>query len=507
MTTARALDAIQTRNTGIDFLHSLKEASIAGILTMVVLGPITNLVLDQYDFHFYPLREPILVNGIMLGFVVALGRLFFSLLVQTRLGHDLMQRIGRHSAVSTDTDHDRPRRKKRHIVSALTLSLLASAILATLGLTGTIHKGAAFALILVVLFVWLSYGISVPKRRGEPNAWRIAVPLLFAAGFLLPIVLNQAGLLPKVWLSNLTLALIYVLLGLGLNIVVGMAGLLDLGYVAFYAVGAYFLALGAQYLEMGFWTALVLAPLLAAASGAILGFPVLRMHGDYLAIVTLGFGEIIRLVLTNWVDFTGGPNGMPAPAPTFFGLEFSRRASEGHEPFHTFFNLPYSGDYKALFIYLILFVIVAIMLRFLNRLRYMPIGRSWEALREDEVACRSLGINHVNVKLSAFMLGAVTGGVAGVFFATYQGFINPSSFNFFESVLILSIVVLGGMGSTLGIIIAALALTLLPELLRDFAAYRVLIFGLLMIMMMIWRPYGLIRPRRPTFPARVPHAQ
>src|SRR5699024_4311951 len=169
------------------------------------------------------------------------------------------------------------------------------------------------------------------------------------------------------------LALIYVLLGLGLNIVVGMAGLLDLGYVAFYAVGAYFLALGAQYLDMGFWTALLLAPILAAIAGALLGFPVLRMHGDYLAIVTLGFGEIIRLVLTNWVDFTGGPNGMPAPAPTVFGLVFARRSREG-QPFHEFFNLPYSGDYKALFIYVLLFVVVAFMLRFLTRLRYMPIG-------------------------------------------------------------------------------------------------------------------------------------
>lgn len=474
---------------------------------MVILGPITNIVLDQYDFHFFPLREPLLLNGIMLGIVVALGRLGMSLLVQTRFGDDLIQRVGRKDTPKVSVGELSTQKKQRRIASAIALSVVACVAFLILGLTETIHKGAAFALILVILFVWLSYGISVPKRRGEANIWRLAVPLLFAAGFLLPIILNQAGLLPKVWVSNLTLALIYVLLGLGLNIVVGMAGLLDLGYVAFYAVGAYFLALGAQYLGIGFWTALMLAPLLAAASGALLGFPVLRMHGDYLAIVTLGFGEIIRLVLTNWVDFTGGPNGMPAPAPTFFGLEFSRRASDGQEPFHVFFNLPYSGDYKSLFIYVVLFAIVAVMLRFLNRLRYMPIGRSWEALREDEVACRSLGINHVNVKLSAFMLGAITGGVAGVFFATYQGFINPSSFNFFESVLILSIVVLGGMGSTLGIIIAALTLTLLPELLRDFATYRVLVFGVLMIMMMIWRPYGLIRPRRPTYSARGHHAE
>lgn len=480
--------------------HCLKQALVAGVLTMLVIGPISNVVLDQYSFNFLPLRLPIMLNGIYLGILVAIGRFLFSMLAQSAYGHQLLESLSKkkehHAAVDTTSSQ-----KRRLTVSLFGLSLVCCMVLAGLGLSEIVHKGAAFALILIILFVWLSYGIGVPKLRGQPNTWRLLVPLLFLAGFILPVILNQMGLLPKVWVSNLTLALIYVLLGLGLNIVVGMAGLLDLGFVAFYAVGAYFLAMGAQYIDMGFWTALLLAPVLAVIAGAILGFPVLRMHGDYLAIVTLGFGEIIRLVLTNWVDVTGGPNGMPAPSPTLFGLEFSRRASDGGQPFHEFFNLPYSGDYKALFIYMILFAVVAVMLRFLNRLRYMPIGRSWEALREDEIACRSLGINHVTVKLSAFMLGALSGGVAGVFFATYQGFINPSSFNFFESVLILSIVVLGGMGSTLGIIIAALALTLLPELMRDLANYRILLFGVLMIAMMIWRPYGLIRPKRPTFTA------
>lgn len=488
-------------NPTLNISHCLKQALVAGVLTMLVLGPISNIVLDQYSFNFHPLRQPLIVNGILLGVVVAIGRFFFSVLAQTQAGHKLLQTLSRKKEHHANVDSTSSE-KRRAVIGLFGMSVLACVLLAALGLGGILHKGAAFALVLIILFVWLSYGISVPKLRGQANTWRLLVPLLFLAGFLLPVVLNQIGLLPKVWVSNLTLALIYVLLGLGLNIVVGMAGLLDLGFVAFYAVGAYFLAMGAQYLDMGFWTALVLAPVLAVATGALLGFPVLRMHGDYLAIVTLGFGEIIRLVLTNWIDLTGGPNGMAAPAPTLFGLEFSRRSSSGGQVFHEFFGLPYSGDYKALFIYMVLFTVVAIMLRFLNRLRYMPIGRSWEALREDEIACRSLGINHVTVKLSAFMLGALSGGVAGVFFATYQGFINPSSFNFFESVLILSIVVLGGMGSTLGIIIAALALTLLPELMRDLASYRVLLFGLLMIAMMIWRPYGLIRPKRPTFTAR-----
>ncbi|PWV60610.1 high-affinity branched-chain amino acid ABC transporter permease LivM [Plasticicumulans acidivorans] len=341
-----------------------------------------------------------------------------------------------------------------------------------------------------------SGGVTV-ARGDEYKLLYFVVPLVIAIGVTLPFVAN------KYWLGNLILALIYVLLGLGLNIVVGLAGLLDLGFVAFYAVGAYFLALGAQYLDIGFWTALVCAPMLAACFGAVLGFPVLRMHGDYLAIVTLGFGEIIRLVLNNWLDFTGGPNGASVPAPTIFGLEFSRIAKQGGTPFHEFFGLEYSSDYKLMFTYLVLLVVVLLMVRFLTKLRQMPMGRAWEALREDEIACRSLGINHVIVKLSAFMMGAMTGGLAGVFFATYQGFVNPTSFNFFESALILAIVVLGGLGSTLGVIIAALVLTLLPEVLREFADYRVLAFGALMVLMMIWRPRGLIRPKRPHFAPEV----
>ena len=298
------------------------------------------------------------------------------------------------------------------------------------------------------------------------------------------------------------LGLIYVLLGLGLNIVVGLAGLLDLGYVAFYAIGAYGLALGYQYLGLGFWTVLPLAALTAAVAGAILGFPVLRMHGDYLAIVTLGFGEIIRLVLNNWLSFTGGPNGMPAPAPTFLGLEFGRRAKDGGVPIHEFLGIAYNPNMKFLFIYVVLFLVVLLVLYIKHRLTRMPVGRAWEALREDEIACRAMGLNHVLVKLSAFMLGASTAGLAGVFFASYQGFVNPSSFNFFESALILAIVVLGGMGSTVGVVIAAFVLTVAPELLRSFADIRVLLLGILMVVMMIWRPRGLIRISRVGFAPR-----
>lgn len=325
---------------------------------------------------------------------------------------------------------------------------------------------------------------------------RWIIPLLLVLGILFPFVAT------KYLLTVAILGLIYVLLGLGLNIVVGLAGLLDLGYVAFYAIGAYGLALGYQYLGLGFWAMLPLGAVMAALAGALLGFPVLRMHGDYLAIVTLGFGEIIRLVLTNWVSFTGGPNGVSVPSPTFFGLEFGRRAKDGGVPIHEFLNITYNPNLKFIFIYTVLILVVLLVLFIKHRLTRMPIGRAWEALREDEIACRAMGLNHVLVKLSAFMMGASTAGIAGVFFATYQGFVNPTSFTFFESALILAIVVLGGMGSTLGVVLAAFVLTVAPELLRSFAEYRVLLFGVLMVLMMIWRPLGLVRTSRVGVPTR-----
>ncbi|MGO3344290.1 MAG: high-affinity branched-chain amino acid ABC transporter permease LivM [Marinomonas sp.] len=337
-------------------------------------------------------------------------------------------------------------------------------------------------------------GVTVnPPNHKSKMIW--VIPLVMVIGFLIPFIAS------KYILTVLILGLIYVLLGLGLNIVVGLAGLLDLGFVGFYAIGAYALALGYENLGLGFWSMLPIAAIAAAFAGAILGFPVLRMHGDYLAIVTLGFGEIIRLILTNWVSLTHGPNGISAPLPTFFGLEFKRRSASG-ETFHEFFNLPYDSGYKYMFIYLVLFAVVWAVLFIKHRLVKMPIGRAWEALREDEIACRSLGLNHVLVKLSAFMMGASTAGLAGVFFATYQGFVSPSSFTFFESALILAIVVLGGMGSTLGVVIAAFCLTVLPEMLREVAEYRVLLFGILMVVMMIWKPRGLVRVTRNGFSAR-----
>ena len=303
-----------------------------------------------------------------------------------------------------------------------------------------------------------------------------------------------------------TLTLIYIMLGLGLNIVVGLAGLLDLGFVAFYAVGAYTYALLSEYFGMSFWACLPISAGLAATFGFLLGFPVLRLRGDYLAIVTLGFGEIIRILLNNWTSLTGGPNGISGIAkPTLFGLEFNRRAKEeGAVTFHEYFDMDYSSSYKVIFLYLVAVLLVIGVIYLINRLMRMPIGRAWEALREDEIACRSLGLNRTAIKLSAFTLGASTAGFAGAFFAARQGFISPESFVFIESAIILAIVVLGGMGSQYGIILAAIVMTILPELAREFSEYRMLLFGLMMVLMMRWRPEGLIPMKRPHLELKQP---
>ncbi|WP_026291962.1 high-affinity branched-chain amino acid ABC transporter permease LivM [Marinobacterium rhizophilum] len=335
-------------------------------------------------------------------------------------------------------------------------------------------------------------------------------------GKLLPAVSVQARLKPwliaavivglAVWpfmvsrgaVDLATLTLIYIMLGLGLNIVVGLAGLLDLGYVAFYAIGAYTYALLSSYFGLSFWICLPISALLAATFGFVLGFPVLRLRGDYLAIVTLGFGEIIRILLNNWTSLTGGPNGISGiDKPTLFGLDFNRRAAEGQTTFHEFMGIDYSSSYKVIFLYLIAVLLVIWVLFVINRLMRMPIGRAWEALREDEIACRSLGLNRTVIKLSAFTFGASTAGFAGCFFAARQGFISPESFVFIESAIILAIVVLGGMGSQFGVILAAIVMTILPEFAREFSEYRMLLFGLLMVLMMRWRPQGLLPSKRP----------
>ena len=325
----------------------------------------------------------------------------------------------------------------------------------------------------------------------------VAVRRLFwcfviAAAIVFPFFANRGAI------DLATLVLIYVMLGLGLNIVVGLAGLLDLGYVGFYAVGAYSYALLAMYFQVGFWTGLVAAGALAALFGFLLGFPVLRLRGDYLAIVTLGFGEIIRILLNNMTWLTNGPNGIGGiDKPTLFGLEFNRRAAEGAQTFHEFFGIAFNTNHRVMFLYLLALALVLATLFVINRLLRMPLGRAWEAMREDEIACRALGLNPTHIKLTAFTIGATFAGFAGCFFAARQGFISPESFTFIESAIILAIVVLGGMGSQLGVILAAIVMTVLPELAREFNEYRMLLFGLLMVVMMIWRPQGLLPMKRP----------
>lgn len=344
-----------------------------------------------------------------------------------------------------------------------------------------------------------------PKRESQSILERIgSVPTLYTqlfalAGIAFAFALPFLPFANRYTVDIATGVLIYVMLGWGLNIVVGLAGLLDLGYVAFYAVGAYSYALLALNFDLSFWICLPLAGLFAASFGVMLGFPVLRLRGDYLAIVTLGFGEIIRIVLLNWQELTGGPNGLSSiPRPSFFGLPFERSPAEGETAFHQFFGIGFEGVHRVIFLYYLILVLALLTNFFTLRIRKLPVGRAWEALREDEIACRSLGINPTNTKLTAFGIGAMFGGFAGSFFATRQGFISPESFTFIESATILAIVVLGGMGSQIGVVIAALVLILLPELGREFAQFRMLLFGAAMVAIMTWRPGGLLARRVPT---------
>ena len=273
-------------------------------------------------------------------------------------------------------------------------------------------------------------------------------------------------------------ALIFVVLGLGLNITVGLAGLLDLGYIAFFAVGAYTYALLSKAFGLGFWTCLPLGGVMGMLFGIVLGFPILRLRGDYLAIVTLGFGSITKIVLENWDTLFGGAAGIAnIPRPELFGMALD-------------------GRQKSLYTYYIVLALVALTIFVTNRLKNSRIGRAWMALREDEIASVAMGVDMARTKLSAYALGAFWAGLVGVVFAAHNNFINPDSFTFMDSAMILAMVVLGGMGSILGVIIASLALKLLPEYLRAFAEYRMVIFGAVMVLMMIFRPQGLISNMR-----------
>lgn len=360
--------------------------------------------------------------------------------------------------------------------------------------------------ILVVLAFFGRLGLVTWRGlRGEPRPASAArtEALRRAGTFVAPLMLGLAVALPfipgtgRYELDLGILVLTYVMLGWGLNIVVGLAGLLDLGYVAFYAVGAYSYALLATTFGWSFWICLPLAGIMAAFWGILLGFPVLRLRGDYLAIVTLAFGEIIRVVLINWVSLTGGPNGITGiPRPSFFGLPFSMSGEP--DTFAGFFGIEPSPVHRVIFLYYLILALALVTNWVSIRMRRQPLGRAWEAMREDEIACRSLGINIRNTKLTAFAIGAMFGGFAGAFFATRQGFISPESFTFIESAIILAIVVLGGMGSQIGIAIAALVMIGGFEVFRDLDEYRMLVFGGVMVLIMVVRPRGLVGSRTPT---------
>jgi branched-chain amino acid transport system permease protein len=346
---------------------------------------------------------------------------------------------------------------------------------------GNLAYVAVGAFVLSYLWRWLHARTARGPKVGEEDRVSLVKrvqsdPRLMRGLFL--VLAAFAALFPALFSSyqvNIMItALIYVVLGLGLNIVVGIAGLLDLGYVAFYAVGAYSYALLNHHYGLGFWAAIPLGMACAATLGILLGIPVLRLRGDYLAIVTLGFGEIIRIILENWNEFSFGPSGIAnIPRPGFFGMEMSLNE-------------------RTVYLYYLMIGFVLFTVFVVNRLQNSRLGRSWLALREDDIACEAMGIDRMKTKLAAFALGATWAGMVGVIFAAKTTFINPASFTIWESIIILSIVVFGGMGSILGVLLGAMALILLPEYLRAFSEYRMLLFGATMVLMMVFRPQGII---------------
>ncbi len=318
-------------------------------------------------------------------------------------------------------------------------------------------------------------------KDDTPLVHRLLQNERFRTPFLIAIAaffIAYPFIFPMYHTSIMISALVYVMLGLGLNIVIGLAGLLDLGYVAFYAVGAYSYALLNLHFGISFWLVLPISALLGTFFGVLLGYPVLRLRGDYLAIVTLGFGEIIRIILENWDELGNGPRGIGnIPAPSFFGMQFEQHPT-------------------VIYIYFIVIALVLLTIFFVNRLENSKIGRAWIALRDDEIACQAMGIDKFKTKLTAFALGATWASLGGVVFAAKTSFINPMSFTIWESITILCVVVIGGMGSAIGVIAGALVLILLPEYLRAVAEYRMLVFGALQVIVMVFKPEGLIQSVR-----------
>ncbi len=439
--------AAKTAPDSVDFLRAGKQAAIAGLIALGMLLPLIGFQTVQTMNNELALETR---PGLLLSFIliVVVGSLVLSLVIRPWM----QRRAAQH--VKGESLHYA---RVRHLIARFF---------------------TPFAIGFVIAYPFLS---------------------IWLAGF-------QGSIK---WIDNFGIqVLIYIMLGWGLNIVVGLAGLLDLGYVAFYAVGAYSYSLLAKEFGLSFWILLPLAGCLSAFWGILLGFPVLRLRGDYLAIVTLAFGEIIRLVLINWVSFTNGYAGISGiPRPSFFGIPFNA----DDDGFAATFGLEFSPLYRTIFLYYVILGLALLTAFVTVRLRRLPVGRAWEALREDEIACRSLGVNTTNTKLTAFAMGAMFGGFAGSFFAARQGFISPESFTFMESAMIVAIVVLGGMGSQIGVAVAAAVMIGGTEIMRDLdflkkifgnefdpTQYRMLLFGLAMVLIMIWKPRGLISTRDPS---------
>jgi branched-chain amino acid transport system permease protein len=349
---------------------------------------------------------------------------------------------------------------------------------------------ATFLILVAVVFHkqgwlnWISHSSAAARARIAATYSRTPQWVWIAALALLAVVFPMfTGRYEQDVAINV---LVYICLGLGLNIVIGLAGMLDLGYIAFYGVGAYTYALLSIHFGIPFWLCLPVAAFTACIAGCIIGYPTLRMRGDYLAIVTLGFGEIVRIILNNWMQLTNGPNGiLGIKAP---GIYFPSLA-DGFSIEHLYLK-------KLQFLYYVILLLAIFTILSVRRLNISRIGRAWEAIREDETAAELMGVNTYRLKLLAYAMGAVFAGMAGAFFAARVRFVSPESFTFLESATVLAMVVLGGMASIPGVILGALALIVLPELFREFELYRMLCLGGAMVVMMVFKPSGFIAAKR-----------
>ena len=490
---------------------ALRDAAITFLIALVLFGSLVGLRTDtvnnalEITTHF---GKALVVSGVVAGI-----RLAFDLLVWRRLadGETITSLIpvlipvarvtGGLGLVAGCALYFFPALRSDLItwVSSSSWWLGSITDLVTFACIAAFVVVAAMGIIRAARVAFAAKGPGITARLTTDFGREFPIALL-ALAVILPLLIT--GPSQRYAVDTATQILIYIMLGWGLNVIVGFAGLLNLGYVAFYAVGAYTYALISTEFGWSFWVCLPLAGLLAALFGITLAFPVLRLRGDYLAIVTLAFGEIIRIVILNWQSLTGGANGINRiPKPTFFGLSFDKT---GHPSFHSFFGLEFNPVHRIIFLYYVILVLALITNFVTLRLRRLPIGRAWEALREDEIACRSVGINTVITKLTAFAIGTMFGGFAGAFFSARQGFISPESFTFMESAMVLAIVVLGGLGSQLGVVIAAVVLVGGLERFRELQDYRMLIFGLSMVLVMIWRRHGLMAGRTPSAFLRIP---